>query len=532
MENYKILVVRENQTFADDVEAALKSKSPDAQVISVPAVLRAVGAVGMLKPTHVLVDIDTRNISDSVDKIVEAGHQVGATIIFDSTVNPAAAEKLADAKSVRAFDGNNGDRFAQWILNDMPELGADASPGTSNEKSTDGASSGSTNSSPNTTPNTVTPSGPPIYVPLESPGYTRDGQRIPSIDELLLKMLEAGGSDLHITTGSSPRYRIRGELIAIPNTPRLLPEDCEKMILQIVEEKRLREFEETHELDYSYSIPGKSRFRVNVFRQRGGMASVLRTIPYGIPTLEQLGLPDVCRELAGKPRGLVLVTGPTGSGKSTTLAAMIDWINENKAVHIMTMEDPIEFMHRNKKALINQREIGEDTMSFASALKRVLRQDPDVILVGEMRDLETISAAITAAETGHLVFGTLHTIGGPETVDRIIDVFAPEQQSQIRLQLSNSLQGVLSQVLCPTADGKSRVVAFEIMLGIPSIANLIREGKTHQMPSIIQSSGGLGMTTLDQSLRKLASSGKITIETAIEKSQDPKAMAESLGRAF
>lgn len=530
MDDYKIVIVRENQTFADDVEAALKAKQPDAQVISVPAVLRAVGAVGMLKPTHVLVDIDTRNIQDSIDKIVESAHQVGAIVIFDSTVNPASAKQLADAKSVRAFDGNNGDRFAQWILSEMPELDGSVSSSGANASSSNDKAGESAESS--ATSRAVTPSGPPIYVPLESPGFTRDGQRIPSIDELLLKMLEAGGSDLHITTGASPRYRIRGELIPVPNTPRLLPEDCEKMILQIVEEKRLREFEETHELDYSYSIPGKSRFRVNVFRQRGGMACVLRTIPYGIPTLEQLGLPEVCRELAAKPRGLVLVTGPTGSGKSTTLAAMIDWINENKAVHIMTMEDPIEFMHRNKKALINQREIGEDTLSFAAALKRVLRQDPDVILVGEMRDLETISAAITAAETGHLVFGTLHTIGGPETVDRIIDVFAPEQQSQIRLQLSNSLQGVLSQVLCPTADGKGRIVAFEIMLGIPSIANLIREGKTHQMPSIIQSSGGLGMTTLDQSLRKLASAGKITIETAIEKSQDPKAMAESLGRKF
>jgi twitching motility protein PilT len=253
-------------------------------------------------------------------------------------------------------------------------------------------------------------------------------------------------------------------------------------------------------------------------------------IPISIPSLEQLNLPKVCVELAEKPRGLVLVTGPTGSGKSTTLAAMIDHINANDAVHIMTMEDPIEFMHHNKRAIVNQREVGEDTKSFANALKRVLRQDPDVILVGELRDLETISAAITAAETGHLVFATLHTTGGPETVDRIIDVFPPHQQQQVRMQLSSSLEGVLSQVLLRTSDGQSRVMAMEVMLGIPAISNLIREGKTHQMESIIQGGGQLGMQTLDQALKNLVTSGKVTFDAAMGKAKNPRELAEMLGR--
>jgi twitching motility protein PilT len=236
--------------------------------------------------------------------------------------------------------------------------------------------------------------------------------------------------------------------------------------------------------------------------------------------------------LAERPRGLVLVTGPTGSGKSTTLAAMIDHINATRPVHIVTMEDPIEFIHRNKVAYVNQREIGADTRSFASALRRVLRQDPDVILVGEMRDLETISAAITAAETGHLVFGTLHTTGGPETIDRVIDVFPPHQQQQIRMQLSTTLEGVLSQVLLRTADGKSRVMAMEIMLGIPSISNLIREGKTHQMPTIIMGSQSVGMQTLDQDLKRLMQAGAITYEEGISKAKDPRELAKLMGRAL
>jgi twitching motility protein PilT len=302
------------------------------------------------------------------------------------------------------------------------------------------------------------------------------------------------------------------------------------MILNILSEEQRRKFETELELDFAYSIPGVSRFRANVFQQRNSMAAVFRVIPLSIPTIEELGLPEVCRELADRPRGLVLVTGPTGSGKSTTLAAMIDHINATRKVHIITLEDPIEFLHHNKQAYLNQREVGEDTHSFAAALRRVLRQDPDVILVGEMRDLETISAAITAAETGHLVLATLHTTGGPETIDRIIDVFPPHQQQQVRMQLSNSLEGVLSQVLLRSTDGKSRVLAMEVMLGVSAIRNLIREGKTHQMPTIIQGGSKVGMQTLDQDLKALMQKGKITYEDAIGKAQNPSELAQMLGR--
>lgn len=353
---------------------------------------------------------------------------------------------------------------------------------------------------------------------------------LPHIDDLLHIMLDRGGSDLHITAGSPPGIRQRGELIRIENMNPLTPRDTTEMILGLLSEEQRKRFETELELDFAYSIPGVSRFRANVFQQRNSMGAVFRAIPIDIPTLEQLGLPPVCRFLADRPRGLVLVTGPTGSGKSTTLAAMIDHVNTTKALHIVTMEDPIEFMHRNKRCFVNQREVGEDTLSFASALKRVLRQDPDVILVGEMRDLETISAALTAAETGHLVFATLHTTGGPETIDRIIDVFPPHQQAQVRMQLSTCLEGVLSQTLLPCTDGKTRVMAMEIMLGVPAIQNLIREGKTHQMETIIQGGGSQGMQTLDQSLKNLLTAGKITFQEAISKARNPKELAAMVGR--
>jgi twitching motility protein PilT len=375
---------------------------------------------------------------------------------------------------------------------------------------------------------------PPLAAPV-IPQVTIDtmpppASDVPHIDELLRLMIDRGGSDLHITVGSPPGIRQRGELLPIENQRPLMPRDTQEMILSLLSEEQRRRFETELELDFAYSIPGLSRFRANVMQQRNSMGAVFRVIPLEIPTLEGLGLPKVCRYLAERPRGLVLVTGPTGSGKSTTLAAMIDHINENRALHIITMEDPIEFMHRNKKSYVNQREIGEDTHSFASALKRVLRQDPDVILVGEMRDLETIAAAITAAETGHLVLATLHTTGGPATVDRIIDVFPPHQQQQVRMQLSGSLEGVLSQVLLRSTDGRSRVMAMEIMLGIPAIGNLIREGKTHQMATIIQGGASLGMQTLDQHLKVLLQAGKVTFEEAISKAMSPRELAQMVGR--
>jgi twitching motility protein PilT len=370
----------------------------------------------------------------------------------------------------------------------------------------------------------------PATAPKVAVGPTPPEADVPHVDDLLRLMLDMGGSDLHITVGSPPGIRVRGELMAAEGYKSLSPRETQAMILSLLSEEQRKRFETELELDFAYSIPGLSRFRANVFQQRGSMGAVFRVIPLTIPTLDSLGLPRVCKFLAERPRGLVLVTGPTGSGKSTTLAAMIDHINETRRVHIITLEDPIEFVHRNKKAYVNQREIGEDTHSFAAALKRVLRQDPDVILVGEMRDLETISAAITAAETGHLVLATLHTTGGPATVDRIIDVFPPHQQQQVRMQLSGTLEGVLSQVLLRSADGKSRALAMEIMLGIPAISNLIREGKTHQMTTIIQGGAQLGMQTLDQHLKALVQAGKITYEEAMSKAQEPRELAQMLGR--
>jgi twitching motility protein PilT len=353
---------------------------------------------------------------------------------------------------------------------------------------------------------------------------------LPSVDDLLRLLIERGGSDLHITVGSAPGLRLRGDIVPVENTRSLTPKDTMHMILNLLSEEQRRRFETELELDFAYSIPGFSRFRANVFQQRNSMAAVFRVIPLEIPTLEALALPKVCKYLAERPRGLVLVTGPTGSGKSTTQAAMIDHINESRQCHIITLEDPIEFLHPNKRSYLNQREVGEDTMSFGSALKRVLRQDPDVILVGEMRDLETISAAITAAETGHLVIATLHTTGGPETVDRVIDVFPPHQQQQVRMQLSTTLEGVLSQVLLRSTDGRGRVLAMEIMLGVPAIRNLIREGKTHQMATIIQGGASVGMQTLDQHLKMLLQSGRITYEEAIGKAQNPRELAQMMGR--
>ncbi|MHB1344276.1 MAG: type IV pilus twitching motility protein PilT, partial [Thermoleophilia bacterium] len=335
----------------------------------------------------------------------------------------------------------------------------------------------------------------------------------PDIGQLLRRMIEVGGSDLHLKVGSPPCIRVNGEVDRVEGAEMLKPDDTQEMILGLMNTGQRKEFEEEHEFDFAYAIPGLSRFRVNAFFQRGSIGAVFRTIPIKIPTAEDLGLPQIILDLAMRPRGLVLVTGPTGSGKSTTLAAMVDHVNRNKKCHIMTIEDPIEFLHRDQLAIVNQREVGADTKGFNQALKRVLRQDPDVILVGELRDLETISAACTAAETGHLVFGTLHTTSAPSTIDRMIDVFPPHQQEQIRMQLSITLQGVISQTLLPKAGG-GRVAAHEVMVCLTSIANLIREAKTHQMVNIIQSGSRYGMHTLDQNLGELVKAGVVTYEEA------------------
>jgi twitching motility protein PilT len=352
-----------------------------------------------------------------------------------------------------------------------------------------------------------------------------------NLDEALMHLVDAGGSDLHLTAGIPPSIRLHGELEPIEGYAVLTPDELHKAIYSILTQRQREQFENELELDVSYSVPGKARFRVNVFRQRDAIGSVMRVIPFEILELDKLGVPPQLVNFAHLPRGFVLVTGPTGSGKSTTLAGLIDVINRERRAHIMTIEDPIEFLHQHKKSVVNQREVGTDTLTFAKALKHVLRQDPDVILVGEMRDLETIQIALTAAETGHLVFGTLHTQDAPQTIDRVIDVFPPEQQEQIRVMLAGALQGVMCQQLLKTADGSGRVVACELMVATPAIRNLIREGKTHQMYSSIQAGKEHGMITMDQSLAELVLNGKITYETALEKCNNVPDFNRLAGRA-
>jgi twitching motility protein PilT len=343
------------------------------------------------------------------------------------------------------------------------------------------------------------------------------------------KLLEMKGSDLHLTAGTPPTVRVHGELERLTDYPLLTPRALQGMIYAILPQKMRERFEQELELDMSYSLPGRARFRVNVYMQRDAVGAVFRVIPFEIKGLDELGLPPVCADLARFPRGFVVVTGPTGSGKSTTLAGMVDVVNTERAGHIMTVEDPIEFLHKHKACVVNQREIGADTHSFAAALKHVLRQDPDVILVGEMRDLETISTAITAAETGHLVFATLHTQDAPQTIDRIIDVFPPHQQQQTRVQLSTTLQGVITQQLVPTVDGKGRVVAAEVMIATPGIRNLIREGKVHQIYSAMQAGGRYGMQTMDMSLASHVKGGRVTQQMAFERCHDPEELQRLIG---
>jgi len=337
------------------------------------------------------------------------------------------------------------------------------------------------------------------------------------LNDLLERVLQSGGSDLHLAAGQHPTIRLHGELVPLTDTPVLNGSQVRQMIYSIITQKQRERFENDLELDASYSIPGRSRFRLNVFLQRDSVGAVMRVIPFEILEFERLGVPEAVKSFASLPRGLILVTGPTGSGKSTTMASLIDIINRERPLHIMTVEDPIEFLHRHKRSLVNQREVGEDTHSFAAALKHVLRQDPDVILVGEMRDLETIATALTAAETGHLVFATLHTQDAPQSIDRVIDVFPAHQQQQIRVQIASSLQGIVTQQLLPTADRAGRVVACEVLVATPAIRNLIREGKVHQIYSMMQAGGKHGMVTMDQSLAKLVLSGRISLETAMER---------------
>ncbi|WP_144513967.1 type IV pilus twitching motility protein PilT [Bacillus sp. FJAT-22090] len=334
-----------------------------------------------------------------------------------------------------------------------------------------------------------------------------------SIIQLLEKTFHDKASDLHLTVGVTPVFRINGKLKAYGEY--LLKEmDTKRMVEELLSHAKMEEFEFKGEIDFSYALPGLCRFRINAYHQQNNIAIAIRMIESKIPSIEALGMPNVLYTLADKPQGLILVTGPTGSGKSTTLASMIDYINSTTSKHIITLEDPIEYVHAHKKSIINQREVGSDTQSFSNGLRAALRQDPDVILVGEMRDLETISTAITAAETGHLVMATLHTSSAPTTIDRIIDVFPPHQQGQIRIQLANVLQGIVSQRLFIRKDEKGRVAATEILMQTPSVANLIRNEKVHQIQNVMQTSRALGMHTLDSSIQQLVSTNKVSLESA------------------
>ncbi|MDX6643836.1 MAG: twitching motility protein PilT [Solirubrobacteraceae bacterium] len=347
--------------------------------------------------------------------------------------------------------------------------------------------------------------------------------------DVLLEVVERRASDLHLAAGVPPMVRVRGRLTALEDYPILTPNDTREIVYSILSNDQRQRLETDWQVDFAYQIPGKARFRVNAYFQRSAIGAAFRLIPAVITPIDELGLPPVIHEFAKKPRGLVLFTGPTGSGKSTSLAALIDEINDKREEHIMTIEDPIEFLHGHKNCLVNQREIGADAQGFAQGLKAALRQDPDVILVGEMRDLETISTALTAAETGHLVFATLHTQDTPQTVDRVIDVFPPSQQQQVRVQLSVALQGIVTQTLLPTADGAGRVVACEVLVPNAAVRNLIREGKTHQIYSALQTGGALGMQTMDAALATLVRSGKITRALAESRSTTPDELRRLLG---
>src|SRR5919199_666317 len=352
-----------------------------------------------------------------------------------------------------------------------------------------------------------------------------------SIDDLLEQMVARGASDLHVTVASPPAIRVRGEVERLDDFGVLDAESTQQLLYRILSTEQQKQLEIKRQLDFAHSIPGVARFRVNVFFQRETMGAAFRLIPTDIKTLEELGIPGSLHALADKPRGLVLVTGPTGSGKSTTLAALIDEINRKRHEHILTIEDPVEFVHRHKKCIVNQREIGPDTPSFPAALRAALRQDPDVILLGEMRDLETIGTAITAAETGHLVFATLHTQSAPSTVDRVIDAFPAAQQDQIRVQLAGTLEGVVTQALLPTADGKGRVPALEILFPNDAVRNLIRQGKVEQIYSVMQTGTEKGMQTMEQSLADLTLRRVVTKEIGMSRSSRPEQLLGLLERA-
>ncbi|SRR6266542_1752590 len=373
------------------------------------------------------------------------------------------------------------------------------------------------------------PSSQGIGLPIASAAAM--AETLFSIDDLLEQMVARNASDLHITVGAHPVLRLRGRLEPIQEIPPLNGEMTQQLLYRVLSTEQQKQLEINRQIDFAHSIPGLARFRVNVYWQRGSLGGAFRLIPTEIKTLEELGIPPSLHVLTDRPRGLVLVTGPTGSGKSTTLAALIDEINRKRAEHILTIEDPIEFVHRHKRCVVNQREIGVDATDFANALRAALRQDPDVILLGEMRDLETISTALTAAETGHLVFATLHTQSAPGTIDRVIDAFPAAQQDQIRIQLAATLEGVVTQALLPTADGTGRVAALEILFPDDAVRNLIRQTKVEQIYSVMQTGVARGMQTMEQALAELTLRGVITVDVAMSRSSRPEQFLGLLERA-
>jgi len=369
---------------------------------------------------------------------------------------------------------------------------------------------------------------PPQAAPPEPPAPAPGDLAV--LNQMLVTLVESRGSDLHLTVGSPPMIRVHGSLIPLPGYGNLNSHDTAVLARAAVSADQWETFQQVQEMDFAHSIVGVSRFRGNLYVQRNSCGAVFRAIPHEIKPLDELGMPDSVSRFAHLPRGLVLVTGPTGSGKTTTLASILDLANRSRAAHIITIEDPIEFLHPHKRCVVNQREVGSDTENFASALKHALRQDPDIILVGELRDLETTATALTAAETGHLVLATLHTQSATQTIDRVIDIFPPHQQLQIRAQLAASLQGVVTQALAPTADGKGRTVICEILTATPAIRSLIREGKSHQIPSFMQAGGNDGMLAFDQHLAEKVREGLVTLQVALELCHSHEELKRLIGR--
>ncbi len=353
-----------------------------------------------------------------------------------------------------------------------------------------------------------------------------------NVEDLLLKALELKASDLHITTNLQPMFRIQGNLVPLQNSPVLTPEDTKRLVNELLDENQHKRLVEFGEVDFSYVIPGTSRFRINVYKQRKSLAAAIRVILPNIPSIDELGLPDILKTMALKPRGLVLVTGPTGSGKSTTLAAMVRHINTNRNCHVITIEDPIEYLHKHQNCMINQREIGDDTRSFSNALRSALREDPDVIMVGEMRDLETIATAVMASETGHLVLSTLHTTTAAQTIDRVMDVFPPNQQQQIKIQLAAVLQGIICQQLLPRTDGSGRVAAMEVLVVNDAVRNMIREGKTHQIDTVIQMGLKADMIPMDLSLANLVKRKEVAMGDATTRCVNPELFGKYLSQPY